>query len=901
MPKTVGFIITAGHMDIEWYQPMVSYRYWTVEALGDLKTAAKRDDFHTYVLDGQVYPLEEYLEVLPHEAEMMRELVKSGKLTIGPFYTQFDEWIPSAENMIRNCLYGKRKALSYGGYMRAGYLPDNFGHPRQMPQILQGFGIDSLMFMRGLPEIPGGHPDEFIYRGIDGTEVLVSHFRDSYSSAFNIFGKRVDPIQPRIVPYYDEYLSYEYYRELADHDDLEGIAKSMVDTVHRVKERYPSGVIALMTGYDHMPPQISIGEAVRIANEMQDEIDFIMGTAEDYIKLARERITEAPTVYEMELIGSRYQNILFGALSTRSYLKRENFACEALLEHYAEPLDAIASLYGAPDKPALFDEAWKNMLLNSAHDSIHGSSTDEVHVEMQARFMRTHQLAAGIIHDAMAYLGKHTKRWWEKSDDIRRRGFLTYAPITTAFDQPSELWLPIGDSDACVYDSDGNLLPTQILPREEFPTNSLGQKRTEYYPDKLFRKVLFMHPNADGAIRSYAIECGKTSEFAPIDASDTHIENEFLRVEVEGSCIHLTDKRSGKTYCNLNLLEEEADAGDAWDFSPTWLPNEIVRSSSFGFTSQLIEQGAVRAVIEIKGEMSVPTKLCGDKRSHDHVPMPVTFKVTLWRGLARADVSCEIDNTARDHRIRLRIPSSLKTDYVRSQSHLAILDRPIERPKMTEKWYQPQTQLLPFREWLSVNDGTNGIAVAFKGMYDYEAIENPLSGEPDVCVTLVRGVEMMGRVNIMQRRGSASPAVHTPEAQCLGKQVMEWSFIPYTVCEEDKAPFLPLAHSFLYPTVSHAIRSVPISEDHTSIPAAFSHMAENIVFSAFKKCCDRDGYILRLYENQGKAVTVSVNVGGFTKAWLANMDEAAIEPLEIINGCVTLAFAPYKAITIKLQ
>ena len=107
MEKITGFIITAGHLDIEWYQPLNSYRFWTVEALEDLKQAAKRSDFKTYVLDGQVFPLEEYLEVVPEDECEMRELIYSGKLAIGPFYTQFDEWIPSAENMIRNCLYGK--------------------------------------------------------------------------------------------------------------------------------------------------------------------------------------------------------------------------------------------------------------------------------------------------------------------------------------------------------------------------------------------------------------------------------------------------------------------------------------------------------------------------------------------------------------------------------------------------------------------------------------------------------------------------------------------------------------------------------------------------------------------------------------------------------------------------
>lgn len=920
MEKTIGFIITAGHLDIEWYQPMSSYRFWTVEALEDLKEAAKRLDFKSYVLDGQVFPLEEYLEVIPEDEEYMKKLIHDGKLAVGPFYTQFDEWIPSAENMIRNCLYGRRKSDKFGGYMAAGYLPDNFGHPLQIPQILRNFGIDSLMFMRGLPEIEGGHPDEFLYEGLDGSKVLVSHFRESYSGAFDIFDKDNDPIQPREVPYYNEYLSYEYHRELAWHDDPERIAKNLIDNVQRIKSRYPSGVIALIAGYDHLPPQINIGESVKKANELQNEIEFVMGTAEEYVRMVQKNLKD-PLVYDMELIGSRYQSILLGALSTRTYLKRENFACEALLEKYAEPLDAIASLYGYPDKPTLLDEAWKYMMINSAHDSIHGSSTDEVHVEMQARYAKTRQIAAGIIHDAMAYIGKHIKHWWESLKDVQEvrqsvvaifaknqgymhkispKGILVYAPVEAQFAQPSELWLPVGEAEVCICDIRGNMLPTQILNRKPVETNALGQPRNSEFPDPIYRKVLFLNRYQSGEVQSLAAVPGKKCSYDCLRAGENFLENELIRVDVDNFCIAILDKRSGKKFYNLNLLEEEADAGDAWDFSYTWLPGEMVRSSSFKFTSKLVECGTVRAVLEVNGRLEVPAYLCGDERSAERVNIPVKYYITLWREMERVDVKLEIDNTAKDHRIRLRIPANIKTDHVISQGHLAVIDRKIERPQMSEEWYQPPTQLLPCREWIAVEDGTNGLAIAFKGMYDYEAIMNPFSMEPDLYVTLLRGFKLMGRINMMQRRVPASEAIDTPQAQCLGVQVMEWSYIPYQVSETDKVPFLPMAQSYLYPPVSHAVRSVSVNEKYTFVPQVFGWEARNIQFSSFKKCIDRDGYILRFFENQGKRTKVKIWVAGFEKAWSSNMNEETLEPLEIIEGCVDIEILPYKAISIKL-
>ena len=917
MKKIIGFVVTAGHLDIEWYQPLRSYRFWTVEALEDLKKIREtRKDFVTYCLDGQYYPLKEYLDVIPEDKEEMRDLVKSGLLTIGPFYTQFDEWLPSAESMIRNCLYGERLCKDFGGYMRAGYLPDNFGHPLQLPQILKGFDLDSLLFMRGMPEVAGGHDDEFLYTGLDGSQIFLSHFRESYAGAFDIFTKPVFPQQPREVPYYADYLSFEHHRELAEHDDPQRIAASLIKNVHRIKERYPSRVIPLIAGYDHLPPQYNIGDSIKAANEMQDEIEFVMGDVEQYVKLARENLNvKAPCQkYNMELIGSKYQYVLLGALSTRSYLKRENFACEVLLERYAEPLDAIASLYGYPHKPRLLDEAWDFMMVNSAHDSIHGSSVDEVHVEMQARFAGVRQIAAGIIHDTLKYIGKNLTAWADKNEEI-----LVMSP-TTAANQVVELWLPVNvlahqefteafsnsaemrRKKFAIQTEDGRLLDVQILKREPVEINGRGQPRNSEFPGRVFEKVLFADDFNAYEIKRYRIVEIENDPEPAFTAGDNFIENEQIRVEVKNSLISIYDKRSGFEVHNLNLLEEDADAGDAWDYSPSWIPGEVVRSSQTLFTSRLKEFGAVRAVLEIAGEMNVPYELEGDMRSAKRTVIPVLFEISVGRHSARVDVKLRLNNTAKDHRIRLRIPSVVQTDFIRSQGHLAILDRPVERQKEIEKWIQPPTQLLPCREWVAMQDDKYGLAVALKGMYDYEAVINPLDRKPDLYVTLLRGFDLMSRKNTLQREGDAAMAVYTPGAQCLGEQVFEWSYVPYRVESDEKAPFLDEVHSFLYPPVGHAIRAMHETNRADDLKVPFSVNKANIQFSAFKKAYDADGYILRLFENQGKETTAEIELAPcFRNVYLANMNERTEQELSVKDGKVTLKFTPYKALTLKLE
>lgn len=893
MKKIKGFLIMAGHLDIEWYQPLRSYRFWTVETLDRLLDAAK-GGFPSYTLDGQVYPLEEYLEVSPEAEAEMRRLIAEGRLAVGPFYTQFDEWLPSAENMIRNCLWGKQGAEHFGRRMNAGYLPDNFGHPVQLPQILNNFGLDSLLFMRGMPEVEGGHPDEFIHRGIDGSELLSSHFREGYGGAFDLNYGRCEPLQPREVPYYPEYLSFEHHVEMAHLDDPVRVAKSMIDNVRKRENRYPSRVVPLVAGGDHMPPQIGLEEALKVANELAEDIEFVSGTAEEYIEAMRaglEREQAETTTYDMELIGSRWQHILLGALSTRAYLKRMNFGCEALLERYAEPLQALAEKEGFRARPAYLKEAWRNLLINAAHDSIHGSSTDEVHTEMEARFMATRQIASGVIHESLAHLAAQEKG--------ETRPVAVWAGAKTDFPQPAEVWLHTGDSPVTMKDACGNPLPTQVLEREQVDLNGRNQVRNDMYPAPGMRKVLFMADAELGKVERFAA-ANEASAQENICASDILLENDLVRVDVRGALIDVTDKRTGKTFFGQNLLVEEADAGDDWDWSPSWIPGETVLSSQCEFTSKLVEHGPVRATIEISGTMSVPEKMIADERSKTHVDMPVKFLVSLWKGLPRVDVKLILNNTAKDHRIRLHAPGNVVTDRVLSQGQLTVIERPVQRAKQIETWFQPPTQLLPMREWAAVTDGQTGLAVAIKGVYDYEATIEPLSNETTLAFTLLRGIELMGRLNMPQRKRDASMAVPVPGAQCPGEHVIEWSLIPYAPAE-NALPFVPLAESFLFPPATHAVRTIDQQPMAAQAAPLYSWQAENIRFSAFKRTIDRTGYALRLYEDRGEDTSFELRLNGFSRALLSNMAEEKGEELKIENGAVTLHAAPHKAITLILE
>ena len=95
--------------------------------------------FTCFTLDGQAIVLEDYLDVRPENESRLRALLAAGRLEVGPSYMLPDELLVGAEPLVRNLLTGRAVCERYGARPApVGYMPDSFGHPLQLPQILAG-------------------------------------------------------------------------------------------------------------------------------------------------------------------------------------------------------------------------------------------------------------------------------------------------------------------------------------------------------------------------------------------------------------------------------------------------------------------------------------------------------------------------------------------------------------------------------------------------------------------------------------------------------------------------------------------------------------------------------------------------------------------------------------------
>ncbi|GCE48161.1 alpha mannosidase-like protein [Thermosporothrix hazakensis] len=373
------------HWDREWYQTFQQFRLRLVKAVDALLNVLEEDqDFRYFMLDGQTIVIDDYLEARPEQAERLKRLIRSGRILVGPWYIQPDEFLVSGESLIRNLQRGISQAEELGGLMRVGYVPDTFGHIAQLPQILRGVGIDNAVFWRGVGEEIKG--SEFYWEAPDGSQVFVVYLADpqGYSNA------RQMPLNP------EEFVSRVKLQ------------------VANLLPRATDDVLLFMNGSDHLEVQEGLPATIAQANALLQHVDIQqerkqssanghyhslyveIGTLPQYIERVRSQ-NRHWQVWQGELRSSQFAPLLPGVLSSRIWIKQQNERCEQLLERWVEPMTTFMSALNLSYPEGLVRLAWQYLLQNHPHDSICGCSIDQVHRENSVRFAQCQQICEGLL------------------------------------------------------------------------------------------------------------------------------------------------------------------------------------------------------------------------------------------------------------------------------------------------------------------------------------------------------------------------------------------------------------------------------------------------------------------------------------------------------------------------
>jgi mannosylglycerate hydrolase len=382
-------LVSHTHWDREWYLTFQQFRLKFIHLMDRLLVILDNDpDFKYFLLDGQTILLEDYLQIRPERELDLVRFIKNGRLLIGPWYVSPDEFLIAPESHIRNLLAGDKLCQGYGRKMLVGYLPDTFGHIGQMPQILQGFGIDSACLWRGLDD----QPCELIWKAPDGSKVLLSYLRNSYSNAASLTTSNLDKF---ISDVNEQCTSISPYSATEQ--------------------------ILLMHGTDHMEPPAELTNAINTYQRDNKQNSLIHSSLPLYFDAIRSHLRttgDQLPIIAGELRSSKHAPTLQNVLSTRVWLKQRNHDCENELLKWVEPLNAwnsslvttqlihLSSNSYVPHEilanhNSIIRFAWKLLMQCHPHDSICGTSIDQVANEMRVRFDQIDQINHELVNQCL--------------------------------------------------------------------------------------------------------------------------------------------------------------------------------------------------------------------------------------------------------------------------------------------------------------------------------------------------------------------------------------------------------------------------------------------------------------------------------------------------------------------
>ncbi|MCX7845901.1 MAG: glycosyl hydrolase-related protein [Dictyoglomaceae bacterium] len=835
-------IITHTHWDREWYAPFELFRQRLVELMDFLlKNIEKYEKFKHFMLDGQTIILEDYLELYPENKEKLVNLIKTGKIIVGPWYILPDEFLVMGESLIRNYIYGQKiiKNLGILG-MNLGYFPDMFGHNAYTPTILKGLELKGGVVWRGVGDL--SRKTEFLWVSPAGDEIITVNLLHSYSNGAHL-GRNIDELKEKIK------------------EEIKFLESNSV-----------SGNILIMNGTDHEIPILELPEKF---SEWSKElgIEIIHSNLENYVD---EILKEKPKLDRVvgELRVPKHAPVLKDVTSSRIYLKILNFEAQVLYLKYLEPLSAISKILNISSRKGEIDYGWKNILRSQPHDSICGCSVDRVHKDGESRLNSTIEMGLGtltrLLADIVLKLGREDKE----------KNIIVFNPLEKDGKRLVELYLNLDSPNYELYDSEGNKIESYIEP--------VGMLREEIYKFTGKNKYMLLTPlleflrgkRAGRAFLSPLFKLSFISNLPPLsftsfvlkekrekeESNNLEFESEyyFFRLNSHGT-FDLYDKINKIELKNINYLEDQGDIGDEYNFSPT--DEDPLRIIPEIKLIDVKNKGFLK-VINLKGEITLPEGADGNKRSVNKISMPFCISYTLYRDFPRVDVSIEMENKSKDHRLRFGIDLEEEIDKVINDGYLGIVEHPTKLEK-DKDYVEENVSRYAMESFVSLMGRKSKIMIVTRGLHEYET--EVKEGKTSLKITLLRCIGYLSRGDLKTRKGFAGPYIPTPEAQCLGKYNFEYSFV--LLNSNNIEELYEKARDYLIYPIGIGL-PLKIKEEK------FLEIPKGLFIPALKISEDEKDIILRLI-NTGEEKDYSIRSKFFKKAYIVNMKE---ENKEILEG-----------------
>ncbi|MBD3391353.1 MAG: alpha-mannosidase, partial [Chitinivibrionales bacterium] len=605
--KTQVIVSPNTHWDREWRYPLWRTRQMLVEFMDNLLAEMdKNPEYSYYFMDGQSVPVEDYLKVRPEMEDAVRKHVGAGHIALGPWYTAPDLYPLDGECLVRNMLKGIRVSQSYGSCLKIAYTSFGWGQTAQFPQIYKGFGIDYVMASKKVSE-ERAPMSEFLWESPDGTRLLTTRLGNMYRNNyfFSAYipirfgvdycrmdaGYDFDNARKRLLYYRpadaDRYFDDGFVIDDEETFSRDWVKRGILDAFDQAKETVAPGVRLMVSGTDYAGAQRLTTDIIHEANEQFDDMEFRIGTLDEYFALLEKEIDrDTLNVVKGELRDGRGGSTSANALSTRMYLKTLNKKAQNVLIRQAEPLASAMGMIGARYPKGFFDTGWEYLFKSHPHDSINGVTQDKTADDVEHRLKQVVEIGDVLHERATAELVRRIDLSSFDDNDVLlvvtnscARPHRALARITVDFPQREGVW------DFTVIDDEGREYAVQHLSRQERVV-TYHDEDTRPFPHYVDRHVAILDTGEVPALGYTVLKAvpgrrfERRSEWSPHSPNATFdtisrchntLENEFLTVTVNpDGTFDLADKRTGASYAGLNYFEDTGDVGDYWSYYPPY-------------------------------------------------------------------------------------------------------------------------------------------------------------------------------------------------------------------------------------------------------------------------------------------------------------------------------------------
>ncbi len=923
--KTIH-VVSNSHWDREWAYPFEETRLLLLDFMDNLLDLLDKDpEFHSFTMDSQTMCVVDYLEVRPEERERIEKHVKSGRLIVGPWYSLPEEYLVNAESLVRNLVVGHRVAASLGKVSKIGYTPFGYGQTSQMPQIYQGFDIDTIIFYRGI----NTPKSEYILEGPDGSRLLGMRFGCMSRFSYYIYVYRVlrygsDDVFKRYdwdrgaLPFRlaSERNPRGHYYILDKHKKQwnDGpIAEQLQKLVRDESEHFSTSHICCMQGFDSSDPDPEETRIMKLCQELLPDHTIKFSNLEEYMNAMRKEVKN-PTVLtgESRDPGStgKWTHLFGDVISARIRLKRANNKAEVLLQRSAEPWSAVGMMLGDRYEKTTLDRAWRLLLDNHPHDTITGAGIDQMEKDSLFRF---DQIA--IISEGLARRGMQSVQARIDNSDLSPRDsvltvfnscpFPRRGVVSAYIDLPQNM-----EYDAFSVQTPDGKEKRRVQTKERFPmgvlVRNLQDISVELRADRVLCHIDVGDVPAFG-YKTYHLVREKDFAYVPgaLAPEARVLENEHLRAVFNSDgTIDLTHKESGRTYAGLHYVEDTGETGHSWiHMEPE--SNETITSHGFPCAITLEEAGPLLARMRVDYHMQIPVdvedtpgidfregNLNNTRRTAEHREVVVTSRFTLRAGARRLDVTTSLDNTCRHHRMRVVFPTRLDCDRTDAEASFDVISRDIHVKPGNAYYGRPNPQY-PMHRFVDMTDGKNGFAILNNcGLREYEAMD---TRERPLAITLFRAYTY--RNSPVFGRWETYPEMEL--AQCLGPH--EWSYAIYPHKGDWTSGVYAEAEDFNLP-----LEPAQAGPHEGTLPKSMSFLelqGANLQLTAFKRAEDHKGsYIVRIFNPTAKAAKGKLVLSKpVKKAWFTNMNEDRREKVEPKGNSIPLSLGKKKVVTVEIQ